>query len=79
MYVDYSRGGAYMESSIILLCEKEDWLMRICNNYRKFNKLVVKNSYSLPRIVDLSDQLQGVTLFWKIDLHTEYHVWKVRE
>ncbi|GJY38589.1 putative reverse transcriptase domain-containing protein [Tanacetum coccineum] len=35
---------------------------------KELNKLTVKNCYSLPRIDDLFDQLQGSQLFSKIDL-----------
>nr|GEY10970.1 hypothetical protein [Tanacetum cinerariifolium] len=37
-------------------------------NYRKLNKLTIKNRYPLPRIDDLFDQLQGSRFFSKIDL-----------
>ncbi|GJZ41075.1 putative reverse transcriptase domain-containing protein [Tanacetum coccineum] len=41
---------------------------RMCIDYRELNKLIVKNRYSLPRIDDLFDQLQGLHFFSKIDL-----------
>ncbi|KAG8474783.1 hypothetical protein CXB51_031702 [Gossypium anomalum] len=42
--------------------------MRLCIDYRQFNKVTVKNKYPLPRINDLFDQLKGATVFSKIDL-----------
>lgn len=33
----------------------------------------MKNKYSLPRIDELFDQLQGIQVFSKIDLWSEYH------
>nr|GEZ85195.1 hypothetical protein [Tanacetum cinerariifolium] len=46
---------------------------------RELNKLTVKNRYSLPRIDDLFDQLQGSSVYSKIDLQTGYHQLRIRE
>ncbi|GJZ72413.1 putative reverse transcriptase domain-containing protein [Tanacetum coccineum] len=40
----------------------------MCIDYRELNKLTVKNRYPLPRIDDLFDQLQGSSVYSKIDL-----------
>nr|GEZ43824.1 putative reverse transcriptase domain-containing protein [Tanacetum cinerariifolium] len=45
----------------------------------EFNKLTVKNRYPLPRIDDLFDQLQGSSVYSKIDLRTGYHQLRIRE
>ncbi|GKC35155.1 putative reverse transcriptase domain-containing protein [Tanacetum coccineum] len=52
----------------VLFIKKKDGSFRMCINYRELNKLTVKNSYPLPRIDDLFDQLQGSQFFSKIDL-----------
>ncbi|GKF23101.1 hypothetical protein Tco_0075423, partial [Tanacetum coccineum] len=41
--------------------------------------MTVKNRYSLPRIDDLFDQLQGSRFFSKIDLRSGYHQLRVHE
>nr|GEV83011.1 hypothetical protein [Tanacetum cinerariifolium] len=46
---------------------------------KELNKLTVKNRYSLPRIDDLFDQLQGSQFFSKIDLRSGYHQLRVHE
>nr|GFA37770.1 hypothetical protein [Tanacetum cinerariifolium] len=38
----------------------------------------IKNRYPLPRIDDLFDQLQGSSVYYKIDLRSGYHQVKVR-
>ncbi|GJS87224.1 putative reverse transcriptase domain-containing protein [Tanacetum coccineum] len=51
----------------------------MCIDYRELNKLTVKNRYPLPRIVDLFDQLQGSSVYSKINLRSGYHQLRVRE
>ncbi|GJW51387.1 putative reverse transcriptase domain-containing protein [Tanacetum coccineum] len=51
----------------------------MCIDYRELNKLTVKNRYPLPRIDDLFDQLQGSSIYSKIDLRSGYHQLRVRE
>nr|GEV50178.1 putative reverse transcriptase domain-containing protein [Tanacetum cinerariifolium] len=48
-------------------------------DYRELNKLTVKNRYPLPRIDDLFDQLQGSSVYSKIDLRSCYHQLRVCE
>ncbi|GKF30808.1 putative reverse transcriptase domain-containing protein, partial [Tanacetum coccineum] len=45
----------------------------MCIDYRELNKLTVKNRYPLPRIDDLFNQLQGSSVYSKIDLRSGYH------
>ncbi|GJR01180.1 reverse transcriptase domain-containing protein [Tanacetum coccineum] len=51
----------------------------MCIDYHELNKLTVKNRYPLPRIDDLFDQLQGSSVYSKIDLRSGYHQLRVRE
>ncbi|GJZ15254.1 putative reverse transcriptase domain-containing protein [Tanacetum coccineum] len=51
----------------------------MCIYDRDLNKLTVKNRYPLPRIDDLFDQLQGSSVYLKIDLRLGYHQLRVRE
>ncbi|GJY20443.1 putative reverse transcriptase domain-containing protein, partial [Tanacetum coccineum] len=47
--------------------------------YRELNKLTVKNCYPLLRIDDLFDQLQGSSVYSKIDLRLGYHQLRIKE
>ncbi|GJS26861.1 putative reverse transcriptase domain-containing protein [Tanacetum coccineum] len=63
----------------VLFVKKKDGSFRMCIDYRELNKLTIKNSYPLPRIDDLFDQLQGSQFFSKIDLRSGYHHLRVHE
>nr|GFC75242.1 putative reverse transcriptase domain-containing protein [Tanacetum cinerariifolium] len=63
----------------VLFVKKNDRSFRLCIDYRELNKLTVKNRYPLPRIDDLFDQLQGSSVYSKIDLRSGYHQLRVRE
>ncbi|GKC75221.1 reverse transcriptase domain-containing protein [Tanacetum coccineum] len=46
---------------------------------RELNKLTIKNRYPLPKIDDLFSQLQGSSVYSKIDLRSGYHQLRVRD
>ncbi|GJT72309.1 putative reverse transcriptase domain-containing protein [Tanacetum coccineum] len=62
-----------------LFVKKKDGSLRMCIDLSELNKLTVKNRYPLPRIDDLFDQLQGSSVYSKIDLRSGYHQLRVRE
>ncbi|XP_048128973.1 uncharacterized protein LOC125312930 [Rhodamnia argentea] len=45
----------------------------------KLNQATVKNKYPLPRIYDLFDQLQGASVFSKLDIRTGYHQLRIKK
>ncbi|GJY57633.1 putative reverse transcriptase domain-containing protein [Tanacetum coccineum] len=63
----------------VLFVKKKDGSFWMCIDYQELNKLTVKNRYPLPRIDDLFDQLQGSSVYSKIDLRSGYHQLRVRE
>ncbi|GJY91629.1 putative reverse transcriptase domain-containing protein [Tanacetum coccineum] len=63
----------------VLFVKKKDGSFMMCINYRELNKLTIKNRYPLAGINDLFDQLQGSSVYSKIDLRSGYHQLRVRE
>ncbi|GJU25535.1 putative reverse transcriptase domain-containing protein [Tanacetum coccineum] len=63
----------------VLFVKKKDGSFWMCIDYRELNKLTVKNRHPLPRIDDLFDQLQGSSVYSKINLRSGYHQLRVRE
>ncbi|GKA78327.1 putative reverse transcriptase domain-containing protein [Tanacetum coccineum] len=63
----------------VLFVKKKDGSFRMYIDYQELNKLTVKNRYPLLRIDGLFDQLQGLSVYSKIDLRSGYHQLRVRE
>ncbi|GKF24639.1 putative reverse transcriptase domain-containing protein, partial [Tanacetum coccineum] len=51
----------------------------MCIDYRELNKLTIKNRYPLSRIDNLFDQLQGLSVYSKIDLRSGYHQLRIEQ
>jgi len=47
--------------------------MCLVTDYQSFDKATIKKCYTLPRIEELLDTLQGAKWFTKLDLTTDYH------
>ncbi|GJX70903.1 putative reverse transcriptase domain-containing protein [Tanacetum coccineum] len=75
----FIRPSSSLWGASILFVKKKDGSFRICIDYRKLNKLIVKNRYPLPRIDDLFDQLQGSSVYSKIDPRFGYQQIRVQE
>ena len=65
--------------ALVLFVKKKDGTLRLYIDFRKLNKVTVKNKYPLPRIDDLFDQLKDEKLFSKIDLSSGYQQVRIKE
>jgi hypothetical protein len=62
-----------------MFVKKKDETMRLCIDFRQLNKVTIKNTYPLPRINDLFNQLKGAKIFSKIDLISIYHQVRIKD
>ena len=62
-------------ASAVVLVRKKDGSLRFCIDLQKLNARTVKDAYSLPRIEDSLDSLNGSCIFTSIDLKAGY--WQV--
>ena len=63
----------------VLLVKKKDSSIRMCIDYHGLNDITVKNTFPLPRIDDLHDQLGKAHYFSKLDLYLGYHQIPIRQ
>ncbi|KAA0051066.1 pol protein [Cucumis melo var. makuwa] len=75
----FIRSSVSPSSALVLFVKKKDGSMHLCIDYRELNKVNVKNKYPLPKIDDLFDQLQGATVFSKIELRSGYHRLRIKD
>nr|GEY93151.1 putative reverse transcriptase domain-containing protein [Tanacetum cinerariifolium] len=75
----FIRSSSSPKGAPVFFIKKRDRSFRMCIDYRELNKLTVKNRYPLPRIDDMFDQLQGSSVYSKIDLRFGYHQLRIRE
>ncbi|PKA51095.1 RNA-directed DNA polymerase like [Apostasia shenzhenica] len=74
----YIRPSVFPWGAPVLFVKKKDGTLRICIDYRELNRVTIKNKYPLPHINDLFDQLDGASVFSKIDLRNGYYQLKIK-
>ncbi|XP_068248780.1 uncharacterized protein [Palaemon carinicauda] len=60
-------------ASPCLLVTKPNNQLRLCTDYRKLNKVTVKDSFPLPRINDILDSIGNKKILTRIDLMKGYY------
>ena len=56
----------------VLFKKKHDGSLRLCIDYQALNKITIHNTYPIPLIVNLFDQLSQAKYFTKLDLRSGY-------
>jgi len=63
----------------VLFVPKKDGKRRMVQNYQYMNKGTIKNSYSLPLISELIDNMETKKVFTKIDLRWGYNNIRIKK
>ncbi|HLO99762.1 MAG TPA: reverse transcriptase domain-containing protein [Fimbriimonas sp.] len=75
----FIRASSSSCASPILFVKKKDGSLRLCVDYRALNAITKKDRYPLPRIDESLHQIQGSTIFTKLDLRHGYNLIRIKE
>ena len=53
--------------------------MRLCVNYRRLNKIIIKNRYPIPLVGELFNRLGYTKIFTKLDLCNAYYRIRIKK
>ena len=66
-------------SSGVVLVRKKNGKLRFCVDYRQLNQRTVKDSYALPRIEEITDNLKGSKYFTTLDMRSGFYQVEIEE
>ncbi|KAJ1306587.1 hypothetical protein OPQ81_007587 [Rhizoctonia solani] len=62
-----------------MFVKRSDGRLRLVVDYKKLNKITIKNRYALPRQEELIDKLKHAKIFTKLDLRNSYNNIRIKE
>ncbi len=66
-------------ASPVFFIKKKDGKYRLVQDYRRLNKITIKNKYPLPLAADILNRLTGARYFTKFDVRWGYHNIRIRK
>ena len=69
----FIRPSILPQASSFFFVGKKDGTLRPIQDYRLLNEATIKNTYLLPLVSDLLDQIKGYKFFTKLDLRNGYN------
>ena len=67
------------QASPFFFVGKKDGTLRPIQDYRLLNEATIKNTYPLPLVSDLLDQIKGYKFFTKLDLQNGYNNIQIKD
>jgi hypothetical protein len=65
--------------ALILFVLKKDKELRLYINYKKLNKVIVKNRYIFPLILEMLNKIAYAKIFSKINLKNAYYKLQIKK
>ena len=66
-------------ASLVFFIKKKDGTLRLVQDYRTLNAIMVKNKYPLPLISELIEKLRGAKYFTKLDIRWGFNNVRMKE
>ena len=75
----FIRPSTSPQASPFFFVGKKDGTLRPIQDYRLLNEATIKNTYPLPLVSDLLDQIKGYKFFIKLDLQNSYNNIRIKD
>jgi hypothetical protein len=75
----YLRPSKSPMASPVFFIKKKDGSLQLIQDYRRLNKITIKNRYPLPLASDIINRLTGAQYFTKFDVRWGYHNIRIRK
>jgi hypothetical protein len=63
----------------VMFVPKKNRKLQLCMDFRRLNKITIKNQYPLPNISKLQDQLSHTKIFTALDLREAYNLIRIKK
>ena len=75
----FIRPSTSPQASPFFFVGKKDGTLQPIQDYRLLNEATIKNTYPLPLVSDLLDQIKGYKFFTKLDLRNGYNNIRIKD